>query len=298
MVSNFRDSKKLRSKKPMERNEDIKQYLSNKHKGGKNNQKGSLFEDFYAVYQIILGIAKYKPSFESVNFQTQVENAFVDDLLITYLGHKIYHQLKNTQSLSWGQVDKKGDIAYDFAHQIEYCKECNETFTLKLVYSQKENKIGEHTPEVIKEYTVTEYFDYSPDLNSLVLISEPFKSALLAIVPDGDRVKIDELSNIASVFLGVWKGFDSNSRISLKEIVHRAEEIKQVNLNIYPDESMSENCKIVLNAIEGFEYYISGRSLYWSIGRMNGCCPWQYAIETEIIRRHPTDKWELISMLS
>ena len=55
----------------MERTDDIKLYLKNKHQGGENNQKGSLFEDFYAVYQIVSYIAKYKSSFDSVEFQTQ-----------------------------------------------------------------------------------------------------------------------------------------------------------------------------------------------------------------------------------
>lgn len=138
----------------------------------------------------------------------------------------MYHQLKNTQSLSWGKVDKQGDIAFDFAHQIEDCKERDEKFALKLVYSLKDSKVGEQTPEEIKNHTSAEYFDYSPDLNSLVII------------------------------------------------------------------------KRILDAIEDLNYHISGRMFYWNIGRMNGSCPWPEEMETEIIRQHPTDKWNLISILS
>lgn len=36
----------------------------------------------------------------------------------------------------------------------------------------------------------------------------------------------------------------------------------------------SDECKRVLDAIDGFKYHISGRMFYWSIGRMNGSCPW------------------------
>ena len=53
----------------MERTDAIKQYLKNKHQGGENNQKGGLFEDFYAVYQIVSCIAKYKSSFDRVEFR-------------------------------------------------------------------------------------------------------------------------------------------------------------------------------------------------------------------------------------
>lgn len=210
----------------MERSDDIKQYLKNKHKGGESNQKGALFEDLYAVYQIVSCIPQYKSSLDSVEFQTQLEDTFVDDLLIAYPKRNIYHQLKNTTSLSWGQVNEKGDIAFDFAHQIEECTDRNEEFALKLVYSLRNSKIGEQTPQEIKDYTSTEYFDYSADLNSLVLISTPLKDALMAITPNGRMTPTDDLANIASVFLGVWKGCDSKNRISLNEIIHRVENNK------------------------------------------------------------------------
>lgn len=283
----------------MERTDDIKQYLKNKHQGGESNQKGSSFEDFYAVYQIVSCIDKYKSSFDCVRFQTQLDDTFVDDMLIVYPERNMYHQLKNTQSLSWGKVDKRGDIAFDFAHQIEDCKERNEKFALKLVYSLKNSKIGEQTPKEIKGQTLTEYFDYSADLNSLVIISTPLKHALRAITPNGEKTPTDDLANIATVFLGVWKACDSkNRRISLKEIIHRAENFKHINLKIYPDEDISEDCKRILSTIEGFEYHISGRMFYWRIGCMNGSCHWSDEMDTKIISQHPEDKWKLISILS
>ena len=72
---------------------------------------------------------------------------------------------------------------------------------------------------------------------------------------------MDDLANIASVFLGVWKGCDSKNKISLKEIIHKAERFKHVNLKIYSDEGLSEDCKRVLDAIEGFEYSMPLRVL-------------------------------------
>lgn len=126
----------------------------------------------------------------------------------------------------------------------------------------------------------------------------PLNYALRAITPNGEKTSTDDLANLASAFLGIWMACDSKNGISLKEIIHRVEKIKYVNLNIYPDERMSENCRQILDALEGFKYYIKGRMFYWSIGRMNGSCPWPGEMETEIICQHPTDKWELISMLS
>lgn len=66
------------------RNEEDKSYLANKHKGGEANAKGGLYEDFYAVFQIVSCIAHYKATLDSVALQTQLEDTFVDDLLIAH----------------------------------------------------------------------------------------------------------------------------------------------------------------------------------------------------------------------
>ena len=76
------------------RNEEDKAYLANKHKGGEANAKGGLYEDFYAVFQIVSCIAHYKATLDSVALQTQLEDTFVDDLLIAHPDKNVYHQLK------------------------------------------------------------------------------------------------------------------------------------------------------------------------------------------------------------
>ena len=227
-----------------------------------------------------------------------MEDTFVDDMLIAYPEQNMYHQLKNTKSLSWGEVGKVGDIAFDFAWQINDCKDRDEKFALKLVYSQNNSEITTHIPTEIKEYTATEYFDYSADINNLVILSTPFKEALWAIAPNGEKTPTDVLANIAIAFLGIWRGCDTNEGISLAEIIRRVENVKYVNLNIYPDEEMSEKCKCILDAFKELEYHISGKMFYWRIGCMSGSCPWSDEIEVKVTSQHPTDQWELMSILS
>lgn len=36
-----------------------KKYLKNKHKGGKNNSKGAIYESYYATYQIVSFMNQY-----------------------------------------------------------------------------------------------------------------------------------------------------------------------------------------------------------------------------------------------
>jgi len=279
------------------RSDADKAYLANKHKGGEANAKGGLYEDCYAVFQIVSCIAKYKTSLDGVALQSQLEDTFVDDLLIAQPDKNVYHQLKNTQGLTWNTKTSDRTIASDFENQIEDCLERNETFVLKLVYSAAKSKVGESIPEGIQEYTTAEYFPYEEDLNGLILISEEFIGALRQISVNGDSATIDDLANVAQVFLGAWRRCGSNNRVSLSDIVALAEKTRHFNLNIFADGTISEACREVLDNIEGLRYYVSGKMFYWQVGDFTGSCPWPEGKEQEIIDKRPATRRELVAIL-
>ena len=279
------------------RSEADKAYLANKHKGGEANVKGGLYEDCYAVYQIVSCIAKYKAVLEGVALQTQLEDTFVDDLLIAHPDKNVYHQLKNTKSLAWNTKSADRTITSDFENQIKDCQDRSEAFALKLVYSAAKSKVGESIPESIQEYTTAEYFPYEEDLNGLIFISEGFIDALRQISVNGDSATIDDLANVAQVFLGVWRGCGSNRRISLSEIVAHAENTKHFNLNIFANGTISAACREILDSIEGLRYYVSGKMFYWQMGDFTGSCPWPEGKEQEIIDKRPTTRRELVAIL-
>ena len=107
-------------------------YLKNKHKGGKNNSKGAAYESFYATYKIALLIDRYIKQLDDVRLTSQLENCFVDDLLIVEPdAHRTYHQLKDVKDLTWNT--KK--LRYDFKRQKDISSEVDENFELKLVHS-------------------------------------------------------------------------------------------------------------------------------------------------------------------
>lgn len=279
------------------RSEEDKIYLANKHKGGVANAKGGLYEDYYAVYQMVTCIAKYKRELEGVAFQTQLEDTFVDDLLIAHPDINVYHQLKNTQQLSWN-TKSNGDrtVASDFGKQIEDCEERDESFALKLVYSATGSNVASSMPESISKHTTAEYFPYQNDLNSLILISHEFKTALKQVSAKGDDSSDDELLDIATVFLGVWKSVDGKKKVRLSEIVEKADSVKHFNLAIHPSVTISAECRDILDGIEGLEYYVRGRMLYWTIGLMSGSHPWDDAMQESIVVRHPKNKSEFITL--
>ncbi len=279
------------------RNEEDKSYLANKHKGGEANAKGGLYEDFYAVFQIVSCIAHYKATLDSVALQTQLEDTFVDDLLIAHPDKNVYHQLKNTQKLTWNTKSSDRTITSDFENQIKDCHERNEQFELKLIYSTASSLVGEKIPDSIKAYTTVEYFPYLEDLNGLIIISDAFQDALRIISVMGNESTVDELVNNAMVFLGVWKACGSKHRVRLSDIVSRAEETKHFNLAIFSDETLSESCREILDGIEGLSYSVIGRMFYWQMGNFKGSCPWPEGKEQEIINKKPTTRRELVAIL-
>ncbi len=74
-------------------------YLASKHRGGEYNRKGNQYEDYYAVFSILREMSR---GHREAIVSSQVEGAYVDDLLIADAEHKTYHQLKNKEKLSWG----------------------------------------------------------------------------------------------------------------------------------------------------------------------------------------------------
>ena len=279
------------------RSEEDRIYLANKHKGGAANAKGSLYEDCYAVFQIVSCIAKYRASLEGVALQSQLEDTYVDDLLIAHPDKNVYHQLKNTKCLTWNTKSLESTILSDFENQIKDCQNRDEQFALKLVYSAANSHVGDKIPESIKDYSSTEWFPYEEDLNGLVLISSAFQDSLRQISVNGAKTTVDELVNVAMVFLGAWRGCGNNNRVRLSEIVARAEKMKHFNLALFTDAPISEACREILDRIEGLKYSVNGRMFYWQLGDFTGSCPWPESKEQEIIDKKPATRRELVVIL-
>lgn len=279
------------------RSEADRVYLANKHKGGEANAKGSLYEDCYAVFQIVSCIARYKAALHGVALQTQLEDTFVDDLLIAHPDKNVYHQLKNTQQLTWDTKSSDRTIVSDFENQIRDCQERDEAFALKLVYSSADSHVSDSVPESIRDYASAEFFPYEDDLNGLILISNKFVDVLRQISVNGEKATLDELVNVAQVFLGVWKRIGSNHRTNLSEIVTLAEQTRHFNLSIFTDLTINDACREVLDSIDGLRYYVIGKMFYWRLGDFTGSCPWSKEKEQEIIDQRPTSRRELVAIL-
>ena len=247
-------------------------YLNRKHRGGEAGAKGTIYEDYYAIFQIVLYIARFEKKLTDVTFITQLQDTYVDDLLIVYPDMRIYHQMKNTDKLTW-KTGSARTIRSDFEYQINDCINRKETFRLKLVYSARDSEVGSTIPDTIKDFTTTEYFQYENDLNCMVLSCPEFQRALREISTNSDDSTMDELDNIATVFYGVWKSFGVNNSVSLSAIVDRARMFRYFNLSIFQDDNISEECCSILDKIEGLEYSVKGKMFKWRKASFEGCRP-------------------------
>lgn len=273
-----------------------RKYLKNKHKGGKNNSRGNIYENYYATYQIADCIFRYLRELKNVHFSSQLESVFVDDLLIENPDlHKTYHQLKNVMSLTW-QAGISHTLSSDFKRQMEISSENKEDFDLKLVYSDQNSKVAE-MPIEIAQYTSTCHFPFYPTLNQLILSYPPFKEAIKQIAAQSEATD-ETLAGIASAILGAWCSCEQEN-ISLQQIADHVQQMGKgyVNIITYPTITISQECQNIFNSVERFTYNINGTTLYWSCGNMTGSTPWNEDLESMIVDINPTNKWSLIELL-
>lgn len=172
--------------------DDNKAYLKLKHQGGLSCKKGSSFEDFYATYRIFALMDKFGNDLKHISFSAQVEDAFVDDLLITYPKKKFYHQIKDAKGLSWSSGNRTHTIQEDFELQKQACEESHTAYELRLVYSTDASRIC-NIPESLKSCTKLIHFESAKTLNACILSNEDFQNVLSAISLEKS---LDSLSNL------------------------------------------------------------------------------------------------------
>lgn len=286
----------------MDLSEEHKTYLAHKHQGGLNNQKGNTFEVIYATKEIIhlysLGV-----DLDNTYVAAQLKDTFVDDFQIIYNdGLKVYHQCKDTISLSWDE-DKKGKPFYDFRWQKVYSVANGELFQLKIVYSNTGCKI--HTspiPSVIEDVTIKELFPAYPNLNAILLESEDLQSEIKSILfADRDGHTLDKLSVFAEVIRSEWFELAVPNRlVSLSEIKDQTI-LKYgaiINFKDLPDVELSDELKNMFDRFPEFSYLVNGQNIFWSYKKLSGQFYLTDELNSRIIETNPSEIFQLITLFN
>ncbi len=259
-------------------------YLQNKNRGGSSGQKGTRYEDYFAVYkltQLARGIIEFG---SRVHFSSQLL-AFVDDLVIDINGERRQHyQLKNSSNVAW--ASGKHPIQADFANQQRLNQNYPHRSHLFLVVADKAcaTRLVANIPADIQPFSRVVYFPYAPDIMALLEQVPGFKDAL-TYLSAFENPEPDKLDYVAKALIGAWvtSNFINVSGKDLLLIAQRQtpQYIRSFTTNL----ELEPQFEKILRNIEDLEYNLAKGFLHWDYadGLQYGTQP--YSIETDAFRR-------------
>lgn len=259
-------------------------YLRNKNRGGSSGQKGTRYEDYFAVYKLAQ-LARRIIAFDSkINFSSQ-QLAFVDDLIIEINANLLQHyQLKNSHNVSW--ANGKHPIQEDFANQQKLNQNRPHKSHIFLVVSDKARatRLVANIPSDIQPFSRVVYFPYAPDILTLVNQLPGFKDAL-TYLSAFEHPAPDKLDYVAKALLGAW--VTSNfTNVSGKELLLKAQrQTPQYIRSFETSFDIAPQLAKILDNIEDLDYNLAKGFLHWDYADGLQCGIQPYSIDTEAFRR-------------
>ena len=264
---------------------EVLKYLQDKNRGGISGEKGSTYENFYAIYQIALLAQEVIETNREINFSSQIF-VFVDDLIIDRKGNTPlqHYQLKNSTSVSWGSGLKS--ISDDFSKQQALNQAVSRDSELHLVVSNLElrDKLNDSLPEAIKSFSQVLYFPYESDLMRVIAQQLDFHAAIEYLCafenPDPDKVEC-----VAMVLLGAWASSDK-SGVSILEVLKKAQGVTPSFIRSFSQEwQLDREVENILSRVEDLSYNLAKGFLHWKYrdGLEEGTLT--YSIDTERFMR-------------
>lgn len=262
------------------------EYLKNKNKGGKANEKGNSYENFFTVYKLALLSKEVIEDGKEILLASQIMT-FVDDLIINYVQDNYcqHYQAKNTSNLRWGTGLRS--ITEDFAKQYELNQSVSMQSELTLVVSDFElrERLANNIPETIAEFSKVDYFYFASSLSKVLKEENKLRKAVEYLCAF-DNPEPDKVECVASVLLGAWVSSDK-SNISVMELLEKARQFQPSYIRSFDNEEvqLTSEVKTILDQIDSFTYSISRGFLQWQFanGLEEGTLP--YSCETENFRR-------------
>ncbi|HWK04348.1 MAG TPA: hypothetical protein VNS58_11985 [Puia sp.] len=244
------------------------EYLRNKNKGGVNNSKGNIFENFFTVYQIAKSFNN-NANPKDILFSSQVI-CFIDDLVIEDRNdNKDWHyQIKDVVTLGWNTG--KNPIEQDFRNQREFSVKLGIDPYLTLVISNKEvhDSLVANMPAEIVDFVEVVHFETASSLNNLIRKNFLIKDELIKMCAL-ENPSADKLETLGAILLGSWDSTDKRA-VSLEELLNKSYAqnphfIKGLSTKI------SEKLSSVFRSVERFKYKVENGFLIWDFnGTDNG----------------------------
>jgi hypothetical protein len=253
---------------------DAETLLANRHMGGGNGTKGSLYEQFFAVHRLTRLSRKWLELQEDALVEWQADG-FIDDIVVRRDPRNSFKafQLKNSPTVSWTAGEHS--IQEDFALQHTVSSaEGYEDIRLRLVCSDegRAGKLAASVPENISAYSSAFFFPFheSPRLTLLECgwVADDF--AYLSRHDDPDPI---EIANVASVIMGAWALAPSIVKVS--DVIDKARSTSPTIIRtLVPERPIEQlllpETSLILGRIPNFQYAVIRGFLRWSAGRDTG----------------------------
>jgi hypothetical protein len=242
------------------------EYLQNKNRGGINGEKGSTYENFYALYQVAVLAQEVIELGRDATLYGQAF-AFVDDLMVDRDRDPVLYnyQLKNSATVAWGKGDKS--IQDDFHKQKILNDSISRESQIYLVVSDRDlqNQLSAKCPTAIRDFSRVLYFPYEKGLGRLLDSYPDLKDAIKYLCAFEDP-EIDKIECVANVLLGAIVSC-ARDNLSVREILEKARAYSPSYIrSISGESSLDPQVAEILSNITNFSYNTVRGFLHWDYG--------------------------------
>jgi hypothetical protein len=253
----------------------LAQYVKNRATGGASGQKGTRYEDRFALLKI--GEAAKDAfaktgSFSSrrnVSFHAQVF-CFVDDLIVYQSATQTanHYQCKNRATITWGKGPKS--LSSDFRNQLKLGRSQNIKTTVTLVVNSKTaaKALRAGIPGSLGKAAAVCYFPPEESLYGLLKYT-PMRDALNELL--GPEPSDDHLVTVGRLLLAAWT--EAGNATTLKKMLEQLHKSNAPLLRpLKPITVIHPKLKAVLDSIPDFHYSLEKGFLRWQYGTTDRGC--------------------------
>jgi hypothetical protein len=246
--------------------QSVIEYLQNKNRGGINGEKGSTYENFYALYQLAI-LAKEVIELDRDATLYGQAFAFVDDLMVDRHDNPVLrnYQLKNSSTVAWGKGDKS--IQDDFYKQKILNDSISRESEISLVVSNRDlqDRLSEKCPASIRDFSQVLYFPYEKGLSQLLEKYPDLKESIEYLCAFEDP-EIDKIECVANVLLGAIVS-SARENLSVREILEKARSFSPSYIRSLSGAStLDPQVAKILSNIKKFSYNTDRGFLHWDYG--------------------------------
>jgi hypothetical protein len=241
-----------------------------RHRGGVSGQKGSRFEDFFAVFRLAQEFARCYAS-ETAKF-TNVRRAIiraqvfaiVDDVAVETRNPPAieHYQLKNVGQLTWKSVRN------DFLHQRRLCRKARIKSRLYLVVPTKklQSKLESAQKGQSTRCALVVVFP-NENVSVLVQTHQGFRNALIKLSPFSKHdVESEKLLTLAKFLCGHWVTA-ANNKVSIADLARAMQtEAGAFCRPAKGNKKIPSDVARILAAVPGFTWKMRKGFFFWTYG--------------------------------